>query len=78
MIKSRFNLLPSTNHCVSSTKSAFTIVELLVVIVVIGILATLTIIAYVGIQQRATVTSLKSDLVNSSQSLKLYQVEHSA
>src|SRR5680860_20718 len=59
-------------------KYAFTIVELLVVIVVIGILATLTIIAYVGIQQRATVTSLKSDLVNSSQSLKLYQVEHSA
>src|SRR5680860_643541 len=59
-------------------KYAFTIVELLVVIVIIGILATLTIIAYVGIQQRATATSLKSDLVNSSQSLKLYQVEHSA
>src|SRR5680860_683146 len=62
----------------TANQNAFTIVELLVVIVIIGILATITIIAYTGIQQRATVATLKSDLVNSSQSLKLYQVEHSA
>lgn len=35
------------------TKSGFTIVELLIVIVVIGILAAITIVAYNGIQQRA-------------------------
>jgi len=40
----------------------FTIVELLIVIVVIAILAAITIVAYNGIQQRATETSLKSDL----------------
>lgn len=33
--------------------SGFTIVELLIVVVVIGILATITIVAYNGIQQRA-------------------------
>ena len=35
------------------TKSGFTIVELLIVIVVIGILAAITIVAYNGIQSRA-------------------------
>lgn len=52
----------------------FTIVELLVVIVVIGILAAITIISYTGISSRATVSSLQSDLTNASQQLKLYQV----
>lgn len=40
----------------------FTIVELLIVIVVIGILATIVIVAYNGIQQRAHVAVLNSDL----------------
>ena len=52
----------------------FTIVELLVVIVIIGILATITIVSYTGITQRATVASLQSDLTNASQQLKIYQV----
>lgn len=53
----------------------FTIVELLIVIVVIGILAAITIVAYSGIQQRATVASLSSDLANASKRLKLDQVD---
>src|SRR5680860_1681667 len=60
----------------SFVKSGFTIVELLVIIVVIGILATLTIIAYTGIQQKAIVASINSDLDNASRSLKLFQVEN--
>lgn len=46
------------------TRGGFTIVELLVVIVVIGILAAITIVAYNGIQQRAqnakTASAVKS------------------
>lgn len=40
----------------------FTIVELLIVIVIIGILAAITIVAYNGIQNRASDTAVQSDL----------------
>ncbi|MBC7869084.1 prepilin-type N-terminal cleavage/methylation domain-containing protein [Candidatus Saccharibacteria bacterium] len=56
----------------------FTIVELLIVIVVIGILAAITILAYNGIQGRAVAASLTSDLTNASTKLKLYQVDNSS
>lgn len=56
--------------------TGFTIVELLIVIVVIGILATITIVAYNGIQQRATGASLQSDLKGASKQLALYQVDN--
>lgn len=45
-------------------RSGFTIVELLIVIVVIGILAAITIVAYNGIQTRAKLSSLQSDIRN--------------
>ena len=46
--------------------SGFTIVELLIVIVVIGILAAITIVAYNGIQLRARTASLQADMKNSA------------
>ena len=55
--------------------AAFTIVELLIVIVVIAILAAITIISYSGITNRAKETSLKSDLQNTSTKLKLAQID---
>lgn len=54
----------------------FTIVELLVVIVVIGILAAITLVAYNGIQNRARVASVSSALNQASKKLALYQVEN--
>lgn len=45
-------------------QTGFTIVELLIVIVVIGILAAITIVAYNGIQNRAYDTSVQNDLVS--------------
>jgi len=48
--------------------NAFTIVELLIVIVVIAILAAISIVAYTGIQQRATNTGI---IAGVSQSVKL-------
>ena len=58
--------------------NGFTIVELLVVIVVIGILAAITIVSFTGISQKAVNTSLQSDLSNAKKELALYYVEHSA
>jgi len=43
-------------------QKAFTIVELLVVIIVIGILVTLSVVSYNGIQQSARDKSVQSDL----------------
>lgn len=60
------------------TAPGFTIVELLVVIVVIGILAAITIVSYTGISSKATVASLTSDLDYSSKQLKMYYVDHGA
>lgn len=52
------------------TKSGFTIVELLIVIVVIGILAAITIVAYNGIQKRANNASI---IDGASKSIRLIQ-----
>jgi len=61
------------------TKSyAFTIVELLVVIVVIGILAAITIVSYTGLSSKANVSSVVSDLSNASTKLKLFYVDNGA
>ena len=49
----------------------FTIVELLIVIIVIAILATISIVAYNGIQNSAAETALKSDLHNVATQLGL-------
>lgn len=43
-------------------RSGFTIVELLIVIVIIGVLASLVIVAYNGIQQRAATAKREADL----------------
>lgn len=56
-------------------QKGFTIVELLIVIVVIGILAAITIVAYNGVQQRARDAQRKSDLATIAKSLELYNID---
>ena len=56
------------------TKHGFTIVELLIVIVVIGILAAITIVAFNGVQDRARMNKIQSDLANLEKAIKAAQV----
>lgn len=51
----------------------FTIVELLIIIVVIAILAAISVVAYMGIQNRANDSSVQSDLRQTSQKLEVYR-----
>ena len=50
----------------------FTIVELLIVIVVIAILATITLVSYSGIQQRAQFAKMQTDLSSLNKAIQLY------
>lgn len=54
----------------------FTIVELLVVIVIIGILATITLVAYNGISQRASFAKEQSDIKGINDLIQMYYVEN--
>jgi len=57
-------------------QKGFTIVELLIVIVVIGILAAITVVAYNGVQSRARDNVRKQDLAQLSKATKLYAVDN--
>lgn len=60
------------------TKSGFTIVELLIVIVVIAILAAITIVAYNGIQERARASAATSALSQAAKKISLYNIENNS
>lgn len=57
-------------------QKGFTIVELLIVIVVIAILATISVVAYSGIQDRAKYTKALSDLQSINKAISLYQAQN--
>jgi type II secretion system protein G len=63
---------PSTTQ----KQRGFTIVELLIVIVVIAILATISIVAYSGIQQRARDTIRLSDIKTLSKAIELFYADN--
>lgn len=58
--------------------SGFTIVELLIVIVIIAILATIVVVAYNGIQNRANDVAVQSDINNAAKVLQIYKVNNGA
>lgn len=63
---------------IRTRQPGFTIVELLIVIVIIGILAAITIVAYNGIQQRARDSRRGSDIIQLQKALGMYEAENGA
>lgn len=67
MLKEKYNNKYSTG---------FTIVELIIVVVVIAILATLSIIAYNGIQKSAGQSTIKADLSQAAKQLEISKINN--
>lgn len=63
-----------TRH--DSHQRGFTIVELLIVIIVIGILAALVLVAYSNVNSQAKVATLQSDLENAGKALELTKTQN--
>ncbi|HCH34560.1 TPA: hypothetical protein DEW05_03470 [Candidatus Saccharibacteria bacterium] len=59
----------------TDTRKGFTIVELLIVIVVIGILAAITIVAFNGVQDRANASALESDFATLKKRLEVFKID---
>ncbi|MFZ1301076.1 MAG: prepilin-type N-terminal cleavage/methylation domain-containing protein [Candidatus Microsaccharimonas sp.] len=60
----------------AQTRAGFTIVELLIVVVVIAILATISIVAYNGVTSRAKISSINSALVQSGKKVSSHYVSN--
>lgn len=58
-------------------KRGFTVVELLVVVVIIGILTAITVVSYSGIKERVIIASLQSDLTVVSKQINQFQLNDS-
>lgn len=63
-------------HTPTQRQYGFTIVELLIVIVVIGILAAITIVAYNGIQERARISGMQSDILTLNKAIQMYYADN--
>ena len=59
-----------------SKKKGFTIVELLIVVVVIGILASIVTVAYSGITQSARDSKRQADMKSIESALELYHIDN--
>lgn len=63
-------------HSMKSGQSGFTIVELLIVIVVIAVLASVTVVAFNGVRDRTKVNSMTSNLSQIDRRLRAHYVDN--
>jgi type II secretion system protein G len=61
---------------IKNIKNGFTLIELLIVIAIIGVLATLLMVNFVGVRQRARDAQRKSDLRQLQSALEIYRSDN--
>jgi type IV pilus assembly protein PilA len=73
---SRINRALSTRLAARKSDEGFTLIELLVVVIIIGILAAIAIPVYLGIQNNAKDSAVKSDVANMKTAIVAYMTSN--
>ena len=76
MLTRSLNALNARRKNLDANEKGFTLIELLVVVIIIGILAAIAIPVYLGVQNNAKDSGVKSDVANLKTALVAYATDH--